>query len=107
MHRIISGYRQGEVPNYDLLIAFLVQAMEEGECKWTDAYDWELMSRRKLAKLTPIQWVIPETETEPNIPIGLPEPIWPEVTEVEEIEDGDVLPREPACGGCSLFWCGC
>jgi serine/threonine protein kinase len=110
IHRVICACKLFEVPNYDLLIALLCQAMEEGGCAWTDALDWDLFSKRKMKKLTPIDWVIPDGEREPNIPTELPEPVCPEgeeMEELDEIEEGDICPRGPVCGGCSLFWCGC
>ena len=60
-----------DTPDYDLIIAHLCQAMEENNAKWTDPFDWELFSNRRLMKISSIS-IIPPIDEEPNIPKDLP-----------------------------------
>jgi hypothetical protein len=108
IYQIVTHYALFEVPNYDLLISFLAQAMQEHRCSWADEYDWETMPKRKLRKLTPLEMAIPEGETEPNVPTNLPDPVVPDFDNIEELheaEDEDLTPEPPACGGCCLPLC--
>jgi serine/threonine protein kinase len=110
IQRLLTSYEVFQRPDYDLLISLLCQAMEENQCTWADQYDWETFSNRTMRKLTSLQWVIPEDEREPNEPAGRPELVVPNLAtwdELELSEEGDVVPKGPLCGGCSVFWCGC
>jgi serine/threonine protein kinase len=108
IYRVISACHMYEVPNYDLLMALLCEAMAEGGCQWSEPYDWELLPKKKMNRLSPLEWVIPEREKDPMVPTGLPDPVVPgELEEVDDCEEGDAIPRDPICGGCSLFLCGC
>jgi serine/threonine protein kinase len=109
LYQIVTHYRLFDVPDYDLFISFLAQAMHEHACSWADDYDWEVMSKRDIRKLTPLDMTVPDDEREPNVPENLPDPIVPnlgDAPELEEVEDDDLKPEEPACGGCCLPFCG-
>jgi serine/threonine protein kinase len=76
-----------EVPDYDLMIAFLVQAMQENDCSFDDPYDWEGITDRHMANLSKISMRIPDDEMQPNVPVGLPEPALPDTLEMLEEEE--------------------
>jgi serine/threonine protein kinase len=94
-----------ENPNYDLLIALLNQAMTETECSWETPYEWMAFSKRKMKKLSPIAFVIPEGET-PNMPTNLTEIEIPESEPIDEeadYEEGDTEVLEPVCAACEAW----
>lgn len=98
MYTIINHMDIFEVPKYDLLISFLVEAMDEYKCTWDDPYDWDLLQERVMKQLTPIKMEY-EAGDEPNVPKNLPQPIMPDFPEPksepkpvvkEEVYDDDV-----------------
>jgi len=73
-----------EKPNYDTLIALLVDAMTENGCTWDDPLDWERLSPGRLRKITPIDMTLPEGEV-PDVPDVLP----PDVPEFAPFDSMD------------------
>ena len=71
IYHLILNMKYYDTPNYDLIIAFLAEAMEENNCSWNDKYDWETFSERRLKKVTNIS-IVSEGNEEPLIPTNLP-----------------------------------
>jgi serine/threonine protein kinase len=94
---VVSRCALFEVPDYDLMISFLVQAMQENRCSFDDPYDWEGLRDRDMADLSPISMRIPEDEMQPNIPVNLPEPVLPELRDQFDEEEG-TEPEDGCCG---------
>ena len=71
-----------DAPNYDLIIALLVQAMEETNSSWNDKYDWELFSPSRVSRISNIPLKLNQKE-EPLIPHNLPDPSKYEIPPVK------------------------
>jgi hypothetical protein len=81
--------------------------MRENRCAWADQYDWERFSQKKMKKLTPLDWVIPQDEMEPfdtmpnfvmpNLEAFDP---WGPWKDLEISERGDVTAKNLVLGGC-------
>ena len=67
IYNYIMALSYYDTPDYDLIISLLCQAMDDNNVKWTDKFDWELFSNRRLMKISSISIIPPEDE-EPNIP---------------------------------------
>jgi serine/threonine protein kinase len=109
IQRILNSYQVFEIPDYGLLISILAQAMEENQCSWADAYDWEMLPKRKMKELTSLVWVIPEDEAEPN-EVGQSEFAMPDLEALEDVdvsEEGDLMAKESFFRRCLLLLCGC
>ncbi|OHT16526.1 Casein kinase I isoform delta-A [Tritrichomonas foetus] len=98
IHNIIESMAVNDTPNYDLIIAFIVSAMEEYGCSWNDPFDWELMSDREMKKLSIIN-IKPNTGEEPNIPTNLPIAVIPEnmPTYIQKNDEESSSEIEPGC----------
>lgn len=86
IYDIIISLAINETPNYDMIIALLVQAMEENGCSWNDPYDWELMSIQEIEKISIIPITPLEGADSPNIPMDLPA--------VRMISNDDHIPQQ-------------
>lgn len=94
-----------DTPNYDMIIALLVQAMNENDCSWYDPYDWELMSEQEIQAISPIQITPLDPNEEPNIPNDLPlmaDPDEKQTPYVQQELSGDST-MEDYHGGCCLI----
>lgn len=80
IYKIINRLEAFETPKYDLIIAFLVDAMREWRCSWEDPFDWEFIPEKDIKQMTPIDlgW---QNDECPDIPTDLPE--LPESSEEE------------------------
>jgi hypothetical protein len=75
--RCLERYGHSDVPDYDLLMAFLVEAMKDGQCKFEDKFDWEVrLDAIELSRISVIPLIIPADE-KPTIPKRLPPAIVP------------------------------
>ena len=71
IYYLVLSMKFGGEPKYDLLIAFLVEAMDENNCKWSDPYDWETFSEKRLKKMSHVN-ILPPPDEQPIIPTNLP-----------------------------------
>lgn len=101
IYQLICSLKRTDPTPYDLVVSFLVQAMDENGCSWDDPYDWETLSPRELKSICPID-LTPPPDDKPNIPTNLPPPVLPG-TEPEENSDDIALPdnQEQVEGGCA------
>lgn len=107
IYEIIGHLKPFETPNYDLILAFLVDAMKEWRCSWEDLFDWEFIPEKEMKRMTPIdlEW----QDRCPNIPMGLPEPVLPEFSDDEPVLEKDTYKEEQEVGtemdetGCCIF----
>jgi serine/threonine protein kinase len=54
MYRHILKYEFEDEPQYDWLVALMVQMMDEAGCRPDDPFDWETLSESECAKLSPV-----------------------------------------------------
>ncbi|KAH0789600.1 CK1 family protein kinase [Histomonas meleagridis] len=79
IYRLIRRMRRQDKPNYELIISFLVDAMNECGVKWDEPFDWETkLQENELNEISSISLKPPENEV-PNIPKDLPPPVLPPV----------------------------
>ena len=99
IYHLILNMKYNDIPNYDLIIAFLVEAMKENNCSWSDKYDWETFSERRLKKVTNIS-IVSDSNEEPLVPTNLPSTdieipyTKPQLPQIEdEIDDSLQVPK--------------
>ena len=71
-----------DTPNYDLIIALLVKAMEQVHASWNDKYDWELFSAKRINRIFHISLKMDDND-QPNIPQNLPDPSNYKITPIK------------------------
>jgi hypothetical protein len=99
IYEISRRLERYQLPDYDLFIALLGQAMREAGCSWDDPYDWAKLSQWRLRSLSKISLVPPEGDR-PDVPpdVEVPE-IGPfeAMDEEADQEEGDTAPEKPSC----------
>ncbi|EAY14673.1 CK1 family protein kinase [Trichomonas vaginalis G3] len=71
IYYIIMRMKFGDEPKYDLLIAFLNEALKEVGGSWSEKYDWENFSKNRLNKISSVN-IVPPHDEPANIPTNLP-----------------------------------
>lgn len=97
IYQYLNGVEEFETPNYNLLISFLLEAMDDLGIKWQDKYDWDYLSKKDLQSLSVIN-LKPEKDPSswmPTLPKNIPPAILPDKYRVKAEEV-----REVASGGC-------
>ena len=73
IYRLIRRMKREDKPNYELIYAFLLDAMKDIGASWDDPYEWEHIDTRELSPIS----LIPPAGEKPQIPQNLPEPVMP------------------------------
>ena len=106
IYAYIKGLEEYEVPNYWLILSFLLDAIKENNIKWNQPYDWEFLTQKELKSISAISLDAPkESEPTPVIPKTLPAPILPEKyikLLSEEIDSSKNVPNVH-CFKCNIF----
>ena len=71
IYRIIESYKLRDEPDYDLIIAYLVDAMKKTNSKWSDRYEWERLPQKLLRSLSAIPLKSKNPNDTPIIPTNL------------------------------------
>lgn len=104
IYQYLNGVEEFETPNYNLLLSFLLEAMDDMGVKWQDKYDWDYLSKKELQSISainlkaekdPCAWM-------PDLPNNMPPPILPDKyrlkSEAEVHEDVN-----EGCFTCNIF----
>lgn len=64
--RLIRRLKREEEPNYDLIVSFMVEAVQQSDISWYDNFDWETIDQSAIAEFSiPL---IPPPDELPNVP---------------------------------------
>jgi serine/threonine protein kinase len=85
--KLVRRLQRAEEPNYDLMKAFLVQAMAQAGASWDDPYEWEEVD---VSEISAISLVPPEGDKRDPI-----EQLPPPVMTPREVEPIDPRARSP------------
>ena len=104
IYQYLKGVEEFETPNYNLLISFLLEAMDDMGIKWQDKYDWDYLSKKELQNISvinlkaekdPCAWM-------PNLPKNIPPPILPDIYRLKAAAEVNETVDE-GCFTCNIF----
>lgn len=99
--QILKSSKFEDEPQYELIISFLVEAMNENNITWDDKYDWEGLTGEDLEKIGCTMPLDLSHRDHPHLPKHLPPPIVPKDTtasseSISESYEAGSLSDEPA-----------